>query len=357
MPNSISNILSKLQAKDYLSLEESYQMQSLILQDKIEEEQIIKIFEAFEIRKESGKDFVEESEMLGIVKASRENMLKITTKFDTMDIVGTGGDRLNTFNISTLTALVVASSGVFVAKHGNRSSSSQCGSADVLEHFGVKIDLNSQQAYDCLQKTGFVFCFAKNFNPAFRFVANSRKIFKRKTYFNFLGPLLNPTNPKFMLLGLSDFDLSSVIAKTLSKNDIKKAWLVQSEEGMDEISTFSSTKILEINNQKTQTLSLNQKLVELQILPDQLIRDLNLVNSSLAQIQSQSHDQNLEIFENVLENEATKAQTEIVLVNSAASLVICQKVKDLEEGFLLAKELLESGKVKRKFEEVINFFA
>jgi anthranilate phosphoribosyltransferase len=343
--------LSKFRSNQYLNELESYQMQNLILQNKALTKDILAIFESLELRRKTTKKFLSQEELNGIVKASQENMLQISTEQPTMDVVGTGGDKLDTFNISTLTALVLASCGQNIAKHGNRSSTSKCGSADILESFGVKIDLTAQEAKNCLEETGFVFCFAKNFNPGFKFVAKARKEFAKKTYFNFLGPLLNPTRPKFALIGLNDFSMSDIMLNCLVNNNLQKAWIVQSEDGMDEISTTSTTKVLEIENDLANPQKNNYKKFEIDA------TKFNLKKSDLKDIQIKDFEESKKVFLNILENQATKSQTEIVLLNSSASLLICGKVKNLQDGIILAKENIESGKVKQKFEQILKFFS
>ncbi|MFA6551499.1 MAG: anthranilate phosphoribosyltransferase, partial [Patescibacteria group bacterium] len=173
----MQNILTKLQKKENLSKEEAWAMQEKIIKGEVPKEEIIKIFELFDVKG------ITDEELAGIVDVTRENMNRVEIDFDCLDNCGTGGDKLNTFNISTVSAIVCAAAGVPVAKHGNRAASSKCGSADVLEKLGVKIELDSKQAKKCLEDTGIVFMFAPLFHPALKFVKDARTEYGKKTYF------------------------------------------------------------------------------------------------------------------------------------------------------------------------------
>lgn len=331
----LSELILKLKQGLSLSQEDCFNMQSLLLEGDFKNQELVDIFkylEGFQL-----KDF----QLSSFVRASQQKMLTVSTKLETLDIVGTGGDGLNTFNISTTASFVAASLGISVAKHGNRAATGLCGSADLLEELGCNIELTPEQANEVLEKSGFVFLFAKSFNPAFRFVAQARKEYGRKTYFNILGPLLNPTHPKFLLLGLNDFSKAQIMAKVLIDSGVKRAWIVQSETGMDEISPIGLTKVLQlIANHNSEPIT-----KEFTINP----QEYGFSGCSLDQIQGGKSIQNAKIFKDILQAKGNPAQNATVILNTAAALVIAGKIETYSEAIFLAKQSLESGKCWDQF--------
>ncbi|MEI6728145.1 MAG: anthranilate phosphoribosyltransferase [bacterium] len=333
----LSQIISKLEQNKTLSGQDCFNLQKELLSGNFQKNQLIEIFRLLDDTR------LDKDQLLGFIQASKEKTLAILTKLETLDIVGTGGDGLNTFNISTVTSFVVASLGVAVAKHGNKAATSLCGSADVLQELGANIELSPAQAQQVLEKTGFVFLFAKSFNPAFRFVAEARKEYGKKTYFNILGPLLNPASPKFLLLGLSDFSKARLMADVLINSGVKKAWIVQSDSGMDEISPFGQTKVLEIGvGSKLQT-----KFKEFLILPG----EYSFSGFTQQDIQGGDKTTNAEIMTNILQGKGSPAQNATVILNAAAALTIAGRVENYQEGIALAQQSLESSMAWDKFVE------
>ena len=312
-------------------------MQEKIIKGEAPKEEIIKIFELFD---EKG---MTDEELAGIVDVTRENMNRVEIDFDCLDTCGTGGDKLNTFNISTVSAIVCAAAGVPVAKHGNRAASSKCGSADVLEKLGVKIELDSKQAKRCLEDTGIVFMFAPLFHPALKFVKDARTEYGKKTYFNILGPMLNPAMAKYQVIGVADITKANLIGKTLLQTGSERAMIVQGDEGLDEISIEKDTQIIDFNKKRNEAE--NYKINPLQ---------LGLDIYPLAEIKGGESEENARIFLNILKNEATLPQLNAVLLNAAAGLLAFGKVKDFSEGVELAYEIIKSGKALKKLEEFIE---
>jgi anthranilate phosphoribosyltransferase len=321
-----------------LTHNQAKEIQGKILSGEMQTEEILEIFRSLE-----GEKLSKEA-LSGFLEASLEVANKFEPGFEVLDVCGTGGDGLHTFNISTLTALVCAGAGVPVAKHGNRSASSKCGGADVLEALGVNIDLSPNQAKKCLEKTGVVFLFAPNFHPAFRFVKEARTKYAKKTYFNILGPLLNPAGAKYQLIGITDESLVDLIGETLMFRGSQKIWLVKSKEGMDEVSISSSTEVWEFiktgNSFTKRHFTINPEDFGMKIVP-------------IEEIVGGDVELNKQIALRVLENKASEAQRNIVILNAGAGLSVFGKTDTLEEGVKLAREILESGKAKAKLEEFV----
>ena len=318
-----------------MNYKQAYNLQNDILHGKLSKEKILKVFESLAKRQ------LQPEEFRGFVDASKANMLKLETGFDCLDTCGTGGDKLGTFNISTAAALVCAAGGAKVAKHGNRCVSSKSGSADVLEALGVKINLDTTAVKKCLEKAGIVFLFAPNFHPAFKNVSEARKEYGQRTYFNFLGPLLNPALPKFQVLGVADQYMKGLMSEVLLKSDIQNAMLVSSIDGMDEINTIAPTEITQIQA---------GKLVKFRIDP----QNLGMHPATLEDIQGGTAQENAKILLAIFNNQATIPQTEIVILNAGAGLLVAGIVETLELGIKLASELISSGKVLAKLNKFIK---
>lgn len=323
MLRNLKPILNKIKNQENLSSQEAYNLQACILQGEVADEQILQIFENIDQRKAKNYNNslkLTEQEFKGFVKASQEKTLKIPTSLKTLDIVGTGGDRLNTFNISTATALLSAKMGIKVAKHGNRSASSISGSADVLESLGYDLEQEPDNILLDLETKNFAFLYAKKYNPAFRFVAPARQKFGKKTYFNFLGPLLNPILPSYMLLGVSDWSMSDFMGQELIASGVEKLWVVSSVSGMDEIAITENTLVKQFEK--------NQPTKEFEINPE----ELGFEQTNLTELQIQTREQAKEILTKVLEFKATKAQNQAVEINLCAVLVITNQAKNMEQA-------------------------
>ena len=279
-----------------------------------------------------------EEEILATVKLFRDYAIKIKAPHGTIDIVGTGGDRSGTFNVSTATSFVVAGAGVPVAKHGNRSASSQCGSIDVLEELGVKVDMPPHVAERCLFECGLTVLFAPLYHPAMKRVVPIRKELKIRTIFNILGPMLNPAGVKRLLIGVFTKEYMEIIARVMSKLGAEDVMVVHSEEGLDEISISGKTYIVRAkgNNIETKTFT-----------PE----DAGLSRSSLNQIKGADKSENARIILEILKGNK-RATTDIVLLNAASALQIAGKTESLSEGIKIARQSIDSGEAYNKLEEL-----
>jgi anthranilate phosphoribosyltransferase len=329
-PISYSKLIKE---KKRLSAQEAYQMQNAILRGSLDNKELVKIFSAM------GRRYPTQEEMEGIIKATRESMIEVPIKTDALDIVGTGGDGLRTFNISTVASVVCAACDVPVIKHGSRSASSRCGSADVLEALGVNIVLSSDHAVECFNELGFVFLFAQRFHPAMKNVAEARKQFGKRTYFNILGPLVNPAGVSHQTLGVFDKKITSLMGEAAVKAGVKRLWAVRSNDGMDEISLFSLPKIVEFSKQSPEG---SKKKIK-----------YKLRRGSLAEIQITNVTQSAKIILDILNNKATEIQTQTVIINAAVGLMTFGKADDLEVAKEMAAEAIKSGKALKKLNRLI----
>tara|TARA_R110000868_G_scaffold69261_1_gene204165 strand:+ start:42856 stop:43854 length:999 start_codon:yes stop_codon:yes gene_type:complete len=257
-----------------------------------------------------------------------------------VDIVGTGGDGLNTFNISTATAIVVAASGGIVAKHGNRSFSSKSGSADVLDAAGVNLDLNAEQIAQLIEQINIGFIFAPKHHGAMKHVMKARKQMGTRTIFNLLGPLTNPSGATHHLIGVYDKALCQPFAEVLKQLGSQHALIVHSEDGMDEISIAAPTFVCELND---------GDITEYTITPEQF----GLERQSLDSLVIDDAQQSLAIIHQVFDDQPGAAR-DIVILNSGAALYAANITNNLEQGIALAKQTIEQRKAQEKLAELIS---
>lgn len=266
-----------------------------------------------------------------------------------LDVVGTGGDRLGTFNISTTTAIVCAAAGVTVAKHGNRAITSQAGSADVLEALGVRIDLTPAEAARSLREHHFAFFFAPNYHPAFKHIAPARKLCAergQRTIFNFLGPLLNPARPSAMLVGVPRPELCEPLARVLQSLGVRRAMVVcgsvPAAGHLDELSTLGPNTVAEFYQERgfaTSVLSPEQFPVQ---------------SAKLADLIGGDCKTNAEIVRRILRGEERGPKLDAVLLNAAAALFVAGKTESLVEGWDLAAEIIDDGRANAKLAELAH---
>ncbi len=282
-------------------------------------------------------------EIVGAAKAMMEVAEIIEPGYDVLDIVGTGGDRSFSFNISSVSAIVVAASGVKVAKHGNRSVSSKCGSGDLFEALGVKFDFASKHAKEVLDKAGIVFLFAPVYHQAMRFVGPIRKALGIKTIYNIMGPLINPMNAKYMVLGVYKKELVRPVAEVLKKKGLKSAMVIYGSDGVDEVSVAAPTYVSEFTNGgeiKDYLLDpINYGFNYSQ--HEDLIGGTPLVNKEIA----------LDIL-----NGKTGPKRDVVILNAACAIHVFKNIP-LEKAIIEAKKAIDSGKALEtlnKFIEVTN---
>ena len=282
-------------------------------------------------------------EITGFARAMRANAIHLEANGgeSVIDTCGTGGDGKGTFNISTVVAFVAAGGGLMVAKHGNRSVSSRCGSADVLEAMGVNIHLSPKKVQVCLQEVGLAFLFAPLFHPAMKHALAPRKEIGIRTVFNLLGPLTNPAGANVHLLGIYQEDLTRTVAEVLRNLGSKSAFVVHGEDHCDEISIAGKTTICQLRD---------GALTNYQIEPE----ELGFQRASLEAIQGGTPERNAGILRQILRGELGPPR-DVVLLNAAAAFVAAEKARNFGEGIALAGESIDSGRAMKKLGELIEF--
>jgi len=268
-------------------------------------------------------------EITGFARTARAMATPIEVEGALLDTCGTGGDGLATFNISTLAAIVAAASGARVAKHGNRAASSMCGSADVLEQLGVKIDLAPEGVARCINEAGIGFLFAPVFHPSFRFAGVSRRELGIRSVFNILGPLCNPAGARYQALGVADGSLASKMADVLQRLGVERAIVFHAADGMDELSVASPSFVIEIDG--------DRKQYELD--PS----ELGLSKAPVEAMRGGGPEENARLAREVLGG-AKGPRRDVVLLNAAAALRAASLARDWREGLGLAAEAIDSGR-------------
>ena len=269
-------------------------------------------------------------EITGSALAMREKAVTLEHRLEVMDIVGTGGDEVGTFNISTTTAFVVAASGVPVAKHGNRSVSSRSGAADVLEKLGINIDLSAEQSRRLLEEIGICFMFAQIYHRSMKHSAPVRKEMGVRTIFNILGPLANPAGARLQLMGVYDEGLVEPLAKVLSNLGVRRGMVVHGCDGLDEATLTTRTKVCEIDNGTFKNYYIDPQ-------------DLGLNYCSLEDLIGGNPEENARITRRILDGTEQGAKREVVLLNSALCLYLADKVESIAAALKLAGKLIDNG--------------
>ena len=332
----MQNYIEKLQRKENLTQPEIEAVMGSIMSGEASDEEIAEFLLCL---RDKGATV---EEITGAAQIMRRFVVPIPTKQkEILDTCGTGGDRRNTFNISTITALVVAGAGVVVAKHGNRSVSSRCGSADVLEALGVNLAVSKECLSECLDKIGIAFLFAQKLHPAMKNVASARKKLKVETIFNVLGPLTNPAGATHQVMGVYSRDLVEPIARVLRNLGLKKALVVHGSDGLDEITITGKTFLSELNG---------QGIITYDISPE----ELGIKKAAVKDLEGGDLKTNAAIVEDILSGQKGPKR-DIVVFNAAYALYAAEKVKDISDGMNLAKESIDSGKAGRKLEELKSF--
>jgi len=267
-------------------------------------------------------------------------MLRVEVDGTLVDTAGTGGDGKGSFNVSTAAAFVAAACGLKVAKHGNRAASGSCGSADVLEALGVKIELRPDGVKRCIQDVGIGFMFARTFHPAMRFAAPVRTELGIRTVFNVLGPLTNPAGAKCQLLGVADPNIGQKMAEVLILLGSHHSMVVHGEDGMDELTLGARTQIWEVQNGMVNTYSISPA-------------ELAMPQVPVENIKGGTREENANMLRQILQGQAIPAR-DVVLLNSAAVLVVGGKVHDIKEGLSLAREAIDSGAASAKLDGLVQ---
>ena len=332
----IEEIINKVSAEQDLSEEEAYNACNKMMAGDLSEEQIGTILMNLAAKGETTE------ELIGMAKAMREFMVKVDLGNEKIiDTCGTGGSGLSRINTSTLSAFVLATGGVKIAKHGNRASSGRCGSFDLLEAFGAKIELNEEQVKKTFAEFGVSFFLAPLYHPAMKHVGPVRKKLGIRTIFNFLGPLCNPAEAKHQILGVSDLDMAEKMARVLLNLGNRESMIVHGQDGLDEITLSDSTDIFEINSGSLNTYDIEPSA-------------FNLARADSKELTGGGAQENKNFAIEILKGEESP-RANLVIANAAAGFYVMQKVNDLEEGASMAKEILKSKKAYRLMKDYVAY--
>ena len=284
-------------------------------------------------------------ELAGMAEAMRAHSVKINSiHTDFIDTAGTGSSKVKTFNVSTSAAFVIAGAGLPVAKHGSRAATSKSGSADVLEKLGVNVAVEKEISEKCLNEIGICFMFAPLYHASTARVAKIRRELGVHTTFNLLGPMTNPANAPFQIMGVWHKELVEPIARTHAALGTKKAWIVHGLDGLDEITVSEKTSVAEVENGDVRLFEISPEELGFEKVS---VKDLENIRGGNA-------EQNAEVIRQILKNERKDAARDLVLLNAAAAIFVGGKAENLEKAVELAKESLDSGKALQKLEKLIN---
>ncbi len=332
----IEDQIKKVSHRIDLTAEEAELVFSFIAQGQVPEDEIASLLVALAKKKESA------GEITGAARALRKYVTRVHVEGDViLDTCGTGGDHKGTFNISTISALVVAGAGITVAKHGNRCVSGNCGSADLLEALGVNINASLETTEKCLREIGIGFLFAPLLHPAMGYVQPVRKNLKMRTIFNILGPLINPAYPTHQLLGVYDERLLPVLGEVLKNLGLKHAMVVCGEDGFDEAVTFAKTFVCEMKE---------GHLKEYVLEPEKL----GLPKAHPRDIMGGDVETNKQIALNILKG-MEGPERDIVVLNAGCCLYLADRANTIKDGMTLAVESIESGAAIKKLNKLIEY--
>jgi len=321
----MDEILKKLKNKQNLNFEESKSAFESMMSGKVKEDQIYDFLTSSSDKGETS------DEIAGGVYVLRNKAAQVSVPDDTIDTCGTGGDGKNTLNISTAAALLLSSFGIKVAKHGNKSVSSKCGSADVLEKLNININLGPKEVETSINNNNFGFMFAPGYHSAMKYVGPVRKKIGKRTIFNLIGPLSSPAKVKRQVVGVFDKKLLKIFAEALKNLDLKKALIVNSQDGLDEISPYANTDIVELNNGKIKESVLNPK-------------DLGIKASNFENIVGKDPEYNGEKLKEIFKGKDNEFSVAVCL-NAAAGLLVAEKSKSFKDGYQDLRKHILSGKV------------
>jgi anthranilate phosphoribosyltransferase len=328
-------LIDKLQRRQDLSVDEAAAAMDEIMEGRAQPAQIAGLLIALAMKG------ARPSEVVGLARTMRARATRLSRDFHPVfDTCGTGGDRAHTFNVSTVAALVLAACGVRVAKHGNRSVSSRCGSADVFEALGVNVAAEPASVERCLDEAGIAFFFAPTFHPSMRHAAVARRELGVRTAFNLLGPLTNPAGARRQLVGVPRPELTELVARSLSMLGAERAWVVHGADGLDEISTTGYTKVSECRDGAVNTFYIHPADVGLTKAPPDALRGGDAV-------------QNAAIARAVLGGEHGPAR-DIVLLNAAAALLVSGSEQTIAAGLARAADAIDSGRAASVLERLIS---
>lgn len=321
----MEQFLKKLKNKESLNFEESKTAFEKIMSGKVKEEQIYDFLTLSSAKGETS------DEIAGGVYILRDKATQVNVSDDAIDTCGTGGDGKNTLNISTAAALLLSSFGIKVAKHGNRSVSSKCGSADVLEKLNININFGPKEVESSINNNNFGFMFAQGYHSAMKYVGPVRKKIGKRTIFNLVGPLSSPAKVKRQVVGVFDKRLLTIFAQALKNLNLKRAFIVNSEDGLDEISPYANTNVVELTDGKIKEFVLNPK-------------DLNIKANNFDHIVGKNPDYNAKKIKEIFQGEDNDFSIAVCL-NAAAGLLAAEKSNNFKEGYQKLREHILSGKV------------
>ena len=333
----IKESIKKIVAGKNLTREEAALTMDTIMKGNATPSQIAAFITALRMKGETV------DEITGCAEKMRQHAENIYPRQKNLvDTCGTGGDVSGTFNISTVSALVAAGAGIPIAKHGNRSVSSRCGSADVLEALGVKIDLEPKEVEQCINQVGIGFIFAPKFHKAMKYAMPSRKEIGIRTVFNILGPLTNPARASAQVLGVFNPDLTEMMARVLGNLGVQHALVVHGMDGLDEISISDKTRVSHLTAGKVENYLIKPE-------------DFGIKRAKQGDIHGGSANENAGIALEILKGENKGPKRNIVLLNAGAAIFVGGKAKDLKEGLKLAEKSIDSKAAYKKLEELIAF--
>lgn len=333
---NITDGIKKVVEGRHLDRSEAEELMNEIMSGRATDAQIASFLTALRMKCETVE------ELIGFAKVIREKASPVSLRLSgeahagesagptMVDTCGTGGDASGTFNISTTAAFVVAGSGVRVAKHGNRSVSSACGSADVIEALGIRLDLPPDSIARCIEEVGIGFLYAPLLHDAMRYVVHARREMKIRTVFNLLGPLCNPAGAKAQILGVYDEDLTDVMAHVLCELGTGRAFVVHGSDGLDEITVTGESKISEVKDGEVRTYYVTPE-------------DFGIERAAMSEIQGGDARRNAQIIRDILAGK-TGARRDVTLLNAAAGLVVGNRAESLRDGIDLARESIDSGR-------------
>lgn len=335
----IKEAIQKIVRKGDLSYKEAYDVMNEIMNGETTPTQNAAFLAALSTKSTRAETI---DEISGCAVAMREHATPVPHPgMKVLEIVGTGGDRSNSFNISTTAAFVVAAAGVKVAKHGNRAASSKCGTADVQEALGANINQDPQKALEMLEKVGMCFLFAQKYHAAMKYVGPIRKELGFRTVFNILGPLTNPANPDYFLLGVYDGYLVEPVAKVLDKLGVKNAVVVYGEDCLDEVSPSAPTLVCELKDGYYRTSEIKPE-------------DFGLTHGRKEELVGGTPEENAEITKGILSGKIQGTKRNAVLLNAGLALYAAKAAESMEEGVKKAAELIDSGKALKTMEAYIK---
>jgi anthranilate phosphoribosyltransferase len=342
----IEEITRMIATGAHLTRVEARAVMQQLLSGSVPDEQIMAFLAALRDKGEQADELVGFAEEMRAhatetLLAAGVRVESISHREPLLDTCGTGGDGRGTFNVSTAAALVAAGGGVRVAKHGNRSISSRCGSADVLEALGVAMDLPLERIPQCLEATGMVFLLAPRLHLAMKHVMNARRILKTKSVFNLLGPLTNPLAATIQLVGVFDAARTEMMAETLRAVGTRQAYVVAGSDGIDEITTTGPTRLSSSSGNGVETRDVHPE-------------EFDVPRASLEQLQGGDAATNARLLLTVLEGERSPYR-DVVLANAAAAFTLAGKAKTFKEGVERAGEALDSGAARAKLQALVDF--